>query len=98
MDSPLLFLFDFELGETLLLYDNLVLHLVILVDLHLDLRPSRLQLRLDGLGLLGLLPLAEVDGLLDLALLLLPLLLDHVVRLRLLLLLLDVQLQVVDFL
>ena len=98
MPPSLLLLLYFQLGETLLLYHDLVLHLIILVDSHIDLRTAWLELRLHGLGLLSLLPLGEVYGLLDLPLLLLPRLLDHVVSLWLLLLLLDVQLQIIDFL
>ena len=56
LDSSLLFLLYFQLSETFLLYDDLVFHLVILVDLHLDLRPARLKLDLHRFGLLGFLP------------------------------------------
>lgn len=56
------------------------------------------ELDLDGLGLLGLLTLGQVDGLLDFALLVLPLLLQHVVALARHLLRLDVHLEIHDFL
>jgi hypothetical protein len=56
------------------------------------------ELRLHGFSLFGLLPLGQVYSLLNLALLVLTLLLDHVVSLRMLLLLLDVHLQIYYFL
>jgi hypothetical protein len=40
LDPPLLLFLYFQLGETLLLYHDLVLHLIILVDSHIDLCPA----------------------------------------------------------
>jgi len=57
-----------------------------------------LVLTLNNFGLLCLLPLAQVDGFLHLALFLLPLLVHHVVLSALVLLLLVLQLVVVDLL
>lgn len=97
-DPSLLVLLDFELSEPFLLQDYLVLHLVVLFGLLLDLLASVFELDLDGLGLLGLLSLRQVDGLLDLTLLILPLLLEHVVALARHLLRLDIHLEIHDFL
>jgi hypothetical protein len=76
----------------------LVLHLVVLFGLELNLLAALLELLLDGLRLLGFLPLGQENGLLDLALLVLPLFLKDVVALAAHLLALDVHLQVHNFL
>ena len=76
------------------MHDHLVLEFVVLLGFHLDHLPTLLELCFDGLGLLCLLPLAQINGLLDLLFLILPLLLNDVVILTAHLLRLDVELQV----
>jgi len=97
-DPPLPVLLDLQQSEPLLLEDKLVLHLVVLFCLELNLVAALLELLLDGLGLLSLLPLGEEDGLLDLALFVLPLLLQDVVALTAHLRALNVHLQFLNFL
>ena len=97
-DPPLSVFLNFQLSEPLLLVDQLVLHLVVLFCLELNLLAALLELLLDGLSLLCLLPLGEEYGLLDLALFVLSLLLKDVVALAAHLLALNVHLQVHNFL
>ena len=54
VDTPLFVLLDFQLSKPLLLVDQLILHLVVLLRLHINLLSPRLQLLLNSLGLLGL--------------------------------------------
>lgn len=74
-----LLLLHLHLGEALLLVHDLVLHLVLSLNLELVVANLLLVLRALDFGLLGLLGLAQVDGLLNFALLLGTLLLNHVV-------------------
>lgn len=97
-DPSLLVLFDLQLRESLLLYDQLVLKLRILLRLKLHLHTPLGQLGFDSLGLLGFLPLRQVNGLLDLALLILTLFLQDVVILAAHLLRFDIDLEVDDLL
>lgn len=76
----------------------MVLHLVILVGLHLNGVAPRFKLCLDGFRLFSLLTLAQIDGLLDFLLLILPLLLQYVVILTAHLLCLYVDLEMHDLL
>ena len=80
-DSTLLF-FLLHLGETLLLVNNLVFHLVFGLDLELVVADLLLILCALDLGLLGLLCLGEIDRFLHFALLFSSLLLNHVVLVR----------------
>ncbi len=98
INTTLFILLDLQLSESLLLYDDLVLELVILVSLHLNGLSALLELCLDRLGLFRFLSLWQVNRLLDLLLFILSLLLDHVVGLRVHLLRLDVHLQINNFL
>ena len=54
VDTSLFVLLNFQLSKPLLLVDQLILHLVVLLRLHINLLSPRLQLLLDSLGLLGL--------------------------------------------
>ena len=98
MNTTLLILFNLQLSKTFLLYDDLILKLVVLLGLHIYRLSALLQLRLHCLRLLCFLALRQVYGLLDLPLLILSLLLDHVIRLRVHLLRLNIHLQINDFL
>lgn len=97
-DAALLVLFDLEQGEALLLHDDLVLHLVLMIVLHVNSLPPLLQLGLHSFGLFGFFALAEVNGFLDFLLFVLSLLLQYVVVLAAHLLGLNVELQIDDFL
>lgn len=98
MNATFFILLNFQLSETFLLYDDLILELVILFSLHLNGLSTLLQLCFNSFWLLSLLSLWQVYRLLDLPLLILPLLLDHVIRLRIHLLRLDIHLQIDNFL
>jgi hypothetical protein len=67
------------LGKTLLLVDDLVLHLVLGLDFELLVVALLLILALNYFGLLGLFLLRKVDRLLHFSFFLLPLLVYHVV-------------------
>lgn len=54
VDTSLFVLLNFQLSKPLLLVDQLILHLVVLLRLHINLLSPRLQLLLHSLGLLGL--------------------------------------------
>ena len=54
VDTSLFVLLNFQLSKPLLLVDQLILHLVVLLRLHINLLSPRLQLLLNSLGLLGL--------------------------------------------
>ena len=81
MNPPALIILNLQLCKPFLLVDQLVLHLVLLLQLRVDIALLLLILLLDHLGLFGLLLFREVDGLLNFALLLLPLFGYHVVLL-----------------
>ena len=78
-DLSLAFLLDLHLGKTLLLVDDLVLHLVLGLDFELLVVALLLILALNYFGLLGLFLLRKVDRLLHFSFFLLPLLVYHVV-------------------
>ena len=76
----------------------MVLHTIFIFNLEVLMLLLLIVLLLDDLGLLGFLTLAQVDGLLNLSLLILPLLGHHVVLVGNLALLLIGHLVVIDFL
>lgn len=98
LDAALAILLDLHGSEALLLIDDLILHAVLLLDLKMLELLFLVVLLLDDLGLLGLFALRLEDGLLHLALLVLPLPVDRVVVLSDHPLVLVLHLVVVDFL
>ena len=96
--SALSVLFDFHCSHALLLVHDLILHAVFLLDLEVLELFLLFVLLLDDLGLFGLFALRLEDGLLDLSLLVLSLLIDGVVVLGDHSLVLVLDLVVVDFL
>ena len=91
-------LINLEHGKALLLVHDLTLHAVLSLNLEILMAFLLIILRPHYFSLLGFLTLGKEDSLLNLALLLLSLLVNHVVLSRLLPLLLVFQLEVVDFL
>jgi len=78
-DLSLAFLIDLHLGKTLLLVDDLILHLVLGLHFEILVAALLLVLRLYYFRLLCLLLLRQVNRLLHFSLFLLPLLVHHVV-------------------
>lgn len=97
-DLSLAFLLDLHLGKTLLLVDDLVLHLVLGLHFELLVAPLLLVLSLYYLRLLRLFFLREVDCFLNFPFFFLSLLVYHVVLSRLIALLFVLKLVVVNFL
>ena len=97
-DLSLAFLLDLHLGKTLLLVDDLVLHLVLGLHFELLVPPLLLVLSLYYFCLLRLLLLRQVDCFLNFPFFFLSLLVYHVVLSRLIALLFVLKLVVINFL
>lgn len=81
--SALPFLLDLHRGQPFLLVNDLIFHLILLLDLEQLVAFLLIVLTSDDLGLLGLLSLRQLDGLLHLSLLFLALFVEGIVVLRL---------------